>query len=67
MLQQEQTLALFWEHMPPVEEEVLAKRIQELRDRIRDLEERKRALIFQRDLLIIGAASSIRGRPGGNN
>lgn len=44
-LQQEQTLAAFWEHMPPVEEEVLLKRIQELQDHIRALEEQRRVLI----------------------
>lgn len=66
-LEQEQTLAAFWEHMPPVDPEVVAKRIQELRDRIRALEERRRALIRERELLLIRAASIIRGRPGGNN
>lgn len=66
-LQQEQTLAAFWEHMPPVEEEVLVKRIQELRDVIRALEERRRALIRERELLLIRAASIIRRRPGANN
>ncbi|KAK7298852.1 hypothetical protein VNO77_46398 [Canavalia gladiata] len=66
-LQQEQTLAAFWEHMPPVEEEVLVKRIQELRDSIRTLEERRRVLIRERELQLIRAASIIRGRPGGNN
>ncbi|KAK7382448.1 hypothetical protein VNO80_01300 [Phaseolus coccineus] len=35
--------------MPPVEEEVLVKRIQELRDRICALEERRRALIQERE------------------
>ncbi|CAJ1976202.1 unnamed protein product [Sphenostylis stenocarpa] len=58
-LQQEQTLAAFWEHMPPIEEEVLVKRIQELRDRICSLEERRRVLIRERELLLIRAASII--------
>lgn len=66
-LLQEQTLAAFWEHMPPVEEEVLAKRIQELRGNIRALESRRRALIRERELLLIRAASIIRRRPGANN
>ncbi|CAK8542775.1 unnamed protein product [Lathyrus sativus] len=65
-LQQEQTLAAFWEHMPPVEEEVLVKRIQELRDHIRALEEQRRVLIRERELLLIRAASIICRRPGGN-
>lgn len=64
---QEQILAAFWEHVPPVEEEVLVRRIQELRDRIRLLEEQRRALIRERDLLLIRAASIIRRGPGGNN
>lgn len=66
-LLQEQTLAAFWEHMPPVEEEVLVKRIQELRGNIRALESRRRALIRERELLLIRAASIIRRRPGANN
>ncbi|MED6136994.1 hypothetical protein PIB30_060923 [Stylosanthes scabra] len=62
--EQEQTLAAFWEHMPPVEEEVLVKRIQELRDRICALEERRRALIRECRLLLIRAARSSAGDRG---
>jgi len=47
-LLQEQTLAAFWEHMPPV-----AKRIQELRGNICSLKSRRRALIRERELLLI--------------
>ncbi|KAL4300524.1 hypothetical protein AHAS_Ahas17G0209500 [Arachis hypogaea] len=65
--EQEQTLAAFWEHMPPVEEEVVVKRIQELQDRIRALEERRRALIQERELLLIKATRIICGRPRGSN
>jgi len=66
-LQLEQTLAAFWEHMPPVDPEIILQRMNELRARIRSLEERRRALLRERELLLIRAAPSISGRPGGNN
>jgi len=66
-LLQEQTLVAFWEHMPPVEEEVLVRQIQELWDNIHALESRRRALIQEGELLLIRAASNICRRSGANN
>lgn len=64
-LQRQQTLAAFWEHMPPLDPEVVAKWIQEIRDRIRGLEDRKRALLREQQDLIVTEAFRCRGR-GGN-
>ncbi|CAN0909634.1 hypothetical protein LINGRAHAP2_LOCUS25885, partial [Linum grandiflorum] len=43
-VEQQQTLAAFWEHLPPIDPEVVARRMQFLRDRILNLENQKRAL-----------------------
>jgi len=59
--EQQQILNAFWEHPPALDEEVVAKRMQEIRDRIRALEERRRALIQERDFLIVRAATIKRG------
>ncbi|XP_054789327.1 uncharacterized protein LOC129294862 [Prosopis cineraria] len=66
-LECEQMLGLFWEHPPALDPEDVGRRMQFLRDHIRALEERRRVLIRERELLLIRAASIIRGRPGGNN
>jgi len=42
-LQQEQMLGLFWEHPPALDPEAVGRAMQFLRDRIRGLEDRKRA------------------------
>lgn len=55
--QRQQTLAAFWEHLPPIDPEVVAKFMQELRDRIRALEDRKRALLLEQEELIVRAAA----------
>ncbi|RDY14268.1 hypothetical protein CR513_00682, partial [Mucuna pruriens] len=56
--QRQQTLAAFWEHLPPIDPEVVAKFMQELRDRIRALEDRKRALLLEQEELIVRAADA---------
>ncbi|KAH7565460.1 hypothetical protein JRO89_XS09G0211700 [Xanthoceras sorbifolium] len=50
--QREQTLAAFWEHLPPIDPKVVAKAMQELQDRIRALEDRKQALLQELQSLI---------------
>ncbi|OIT00791.1 hypothetical protein A4A49_61904 [Nicotiana attenuata] len=47
-LQSEQRLGLFWEHLPPLDPEAVAKMMQEIRNHIRGLEERKEALLQER-------------------
>ncbi|OIT38893.1 hypothetical protein A4A49_58327 [Nicotiana attenuata] len=39
---------LFWEHLPPLDPEAVAKMMQEIRNHIRGLEERKEALLQER-------------------
>lgn len=63
-LQCEQTLGLFWEHLPPIDPEVLARRMPFLRDRIRALEDRKRALLNEEQDLIVQAANLARNDQG---
>jgi hypothetical protein len=65
-LQQEQLLDLFWEHMPPIDPEELAKRMQDIQDCIRELDSRKRALLEEREALIVQGAFNNR-RGNGNN
>ncbi|KAL5755750.1 hypothetical protein ACOSP7_020164 [Xanthoceras sorbifolium] len=64
--QREQTLAAFWEHLPPIDPKVVAKAMQELQDRIRALEDRKQALLQEQQSLIVEEAISNR-RGNGNN
>ncbi|KAK4337454.1 hypothetical protein RND71_043781 [Anisodus tanguticus] len=40
-LQSEQRLGLFWEHLPPLDPEAVANMMQQIRNHIRGLEERK--------------------------
>ena len=56
-LQQEQRLGLFWEHPPALDPEVVGKMMQVTRDRIRGLEDRRRALLAEQQELIIRAAT----------
>lgn len=56
-LQQEQLLGLFWEHPPALDPEVVGQRMQSIRDRIRGLEERKRALLDEQKELIVRVAT----------
>lgn len=62
--ERQQTLAAFWEHLPPIDPEVVAKFMQELRDRIRGLEDRKQALLLEQQELIVGAANPPPNPPG---
>lgn len=55
-LQQEQILAAFWEHLPALDPEAAGKIMQEIRDHIRDLKERKKALYEEQKALIVQAA-----------
>ena len=60
--QRQQTLAAFWEHLPPIDPALVAAAMQRILDRIRGLEERRRALLpEQRDLIVRGALRSRRG------
>ena len=56
-LQQEQLLGLFWEHPPALEPEVVGRMMQRLRDRIRGLEDRRRALLNEEKELIVRAVT----------
>lgn len=56
-LQQEQMLGLFWEHPPALDPEAVGRAMQFLRDRIRGLEDRKRALREEQNALIVRAAT----------
>lgn len=56
-LQCEQMLGLFWEHPPALDPEDVGRRMQFLRDRIRSLENQKRALLEEEKDLIVRAAS----------
>ena len=56
-LQCEQMLGLFWEHPPALDPEDVGRRMQFLRDRIRSLENQKRALLDEEQDLIVRAAT----------
>lgn len=60
----EQRLGLFWEHPPALDPEVVGQAMQETRDRIRDLEARKSALVQQQQALIVQAAIDRANRGG---
>lgn len=64
-LQQEQLLALFWEHLPPIDPTELAFRMNGIQSSIRELDERKRELLAERDALIVQGAQNTR-RGNGN-
>ena len=53
----EQNLGLFWEHLPALDPEVVANAMQRLRDRIRFLENRKRALLEEQQALLVRAVT----------
>ncbi|KAL3810133.1 hypothetical protein ACJIZ3_000063 [Penstemon smallii] len=55
--QQEQMLGLFWEHPPVLDPEVVGRMMQLIRDRIRGLEDRRRALLNEEKELIVRAAT----------
>lgn len=56
-LQQEQMLGLFWEHPPALDPEVVGRMMQSIRDRIRGLEDRRRALLNEEKELIVRVAT----------
>lgn len=56
-LQCEQMLGLFWEHPPALDPEDVGRRMQFLRDRIRSLENQKRALLEEEKDLIVRATT----------
>lgn len=61
-LQYEQMLGLFWEHLPPIDPEELAVRMQQLRNGIRAMAERKEALLLEEQGLIVAATHLARPR-----
>jgi hypothetical protein len=65
-LQHEQMLGLFWEHPPALDPEAVGKAMQLIRDRIRGLEDRRRALLNEQKRLIVEEVSHIRRGGGGN-
>lgn len=56
-LQQEQMLGLIWEHPPAIDPEIVGRVMQQIRDRIRGLEERKRVLLEEEQALIVQAVT----------
>lgn len=63
-LQREQMLGLFWEHPPALDPEAVGRAMQLIRDRIRGLEDRKRALALldeQKELIVRAATLGDRG------
>lgn len=54
-LQLEQRLGLFWEHPPALNPEAVGKMMQSIRDCIRGLEDRKRALLEKENEIVRGA------------
>lgn len=58
----EEMLGLFWEHPPALDPEVVGRRMQLLRDRIRGLEQRISGLLQERNSLIVDATEHGRQR-----
>ncbi|KAK2995437.1 hypothetical protein RJ640_029069 [Escallonia rubra] len=52
----ERLLGLFWEHPPALNPEAVGRAMQQIRDRIRGLEDRKRALLEEQRRLIVQGA-----------
>ncbi|XP_051149678.1 uncharacterized protein LOC127264278 [Andrographis paniculata] len=63
-LQCERMLGLFWEHPPPLDPEDVGRRMQFLRDRIRSLENQKRALLNEEQDQIVQATNLSRDDQG---
>lgn len=63
---QEFRLGLFWEHPPALDPEIVGQAMQRIRDRIRGLEDRKRALLLERQELVVAAAANPPPNPPGN-
>lgn len=56
-LQWEQMLGAFWEHMPPIDLTLIRDRILFIKNKIRSLENRKRALLEEQQELIVRAVT----------
>ncbi|KAI3948159.1 hypothetical protein MKX01_014758 [Papaver californicum] len=63
-LQQEQMLGIFWEHPPALDHEAIGRAIQWIRDRIRDLEDNKRALLQEKEALHVDMAFALESNRG---
>lgn len=63
-LEWEQWLGLFWEHPPALDPEAVGRAMQVIRDRIRGLEDRKRALLQEKEALHVELA--LESNHGGN-
>ena len=55
-LQREQTLGAFWEHLPAIDPIIIRDRMLFLQNEIRTLENRKRALLQEREGLLVEVA-----------
>lgn len=60
---QQQRLAAFWEHLPPIDPGLVAQAMQNILDRIRSLDDQRRALLLYRQELIVGAAAAANPPP----
>lgn len=65
-LQQENLLGLLWEHPPALDPGVVGRVMQGIRDRIRALSDRKKALLQEQQSLIVEGAINNRRNNGGN-
>ena len=62
-LQREQTLGAFWEHLPAIDPIIIRDRMLFLQNEIRTLENRKRALLQEREGLLVEVAILREGGP----
>ncbi|GKV53570.1 hypothetical protein SLA2020_380160 [Shorea laevis] len=60
-LQCEQRLGLFWEHFPAIDPIIIQSHMLSLKNQIRSLENRKRALLKEQQELIVRAVVTHRG------
>lgn len=65
-LRQENSLGLLWECLPVLDPRVVGGVMQGIRDRIRALEDRKRALLQEQQSLLVEGAIRNRGGNGNN-
>lgn len=56
-LEWEQMLGAFWEHMPPIDPTLIRDRMLFIQNKIRSLENRKRALLEEQQELIVRAVT----------
>lgn len=55
-LELEQTLGAFWEHIPPIDPDIIRNHMLRLWNEIRILSNRKKALLEEQQSLIVAAA-----------